>query len=307
AGRTPGRARLPPPPSSSSGAWGRRKLEPRAPPPASPWGPRRSRASSPRPRPRPRPGACPAPSPPPCLQWRPEPGRGRGRGRRGWVGNAPRPRRKRRFLVPSGANSDTRSRPIVKRNEVATGPAASVLCPTVPTPRPAVPPPPPLPPPQVSGLLSAPARLLLPPRFKSPPGPAAAPLPASRRGTMPRTLGPLAALLALLLLGFFPPPAFGQNATVKAGVCPERPAADNCTEDCLSDGDCPDTSKCCRAGCSSQCLIPNDKPGTCPEVKSGIPLLGLCHDQCQVDSECLGQQKCCKNGCGKVSCVTPDF
>ncbi|XP_039768729.1 WAP four-disulfide core domain protein 2 isoform X2 [Ornithorhynchus anatinus] len=74
---------------------------------------------------------------------------------------------------------------------------------------------------------------------------------------MPRTLGPLAALLALLLLGFFPPPAFGQNATVKAGVCPERPAADNCTEDCLSDGDCPDTSKCCRAGCSSQCLIPN--------------------------------------------------
>ncbi|XP_038606665.1 WAP four-disulfide core domain protein 2 [Tachyglossus aculeatus] len=173
-----------------------------------------------------------------------------------------------------------------------------------PRPSPPLGPPCPLP---AAGPLPAPARLLLPRRFKSPPGTAAAPVPGSRCGTMPRTLAPLAVLLALLLLGFFPPPASSQNATVKAGVCPERPAADNCTMDCTSDEDCADTSKCCSIGCSRQCLIPNDKPGTCPEVKSGIPLLGLCHDQCQVDSECLGQQKCCKNGCGKVSCVTPNF
>ncbi|XP_017396721.1 WAP four-disulfide core domain protein 2 isoform X2 [Cebus imitator] len=50
-----------------------------------------------------------------------------------------------------------------------------------------------------------------------------------------------------------------------------------------------------------------DKEGSCPQVNSVFPQLGLCQDQCQVDSQCPGRMKCCRNGCGKVSCVTPNF
>uniref|UniRef100_A0A2K5SBX5 WAP four-disulfide core domain 2 n=2 Tax=Cebidae TaxID=9498 RepID=A0A2K5SBX5_CEBIM len=53
-------------------------------------------------------------------------------------------------------------------------------------------------------------------------------------------------------------------------------------------------------------LVP-DKEGSCPQVNSVFPQLGLCQDQCQVDSQCPGRMKCCRNGCGKVSCVTPNF
>ncbi|XP_062479777.1 waprin-Thr1-like isoform X3 [Pezoporus occidentalis] len=48
-----------------------------------------------------------------------------------------------------------------------------------------------------------------------------------------------------------------------------------------------------------------EKPGTCPPVSPGIPMLGVCTNQCKSDSNCSGNQKCCRNGCGKVSCVTP--
>ncbi|XP_074409615.1 uncharacterized protein LOC102068762 isoform X2 [Zonotrichia albicollis] len=47
------------------------------------------------------------------------------------------------------------------------------------------------------------------------------------------------------------------------------------------------------------------KPGTCPPVNPGIPMLGVCSNQCKTDANCAGIQKCCRNGCGKVSCVTP--
>ncbi|XP_042688191.1 WAP four-disulfide core domain protein 2-like [Centrocercus urophasianus] len=94
--------------------------------------------------------------------------------------------------------------------------------------------------------------------------------------------------------------------SVKAGVCPE-PAAEeaNCTMGCQSDGDCESTLKCCPAACGKACQEPNEKPGTCPSVKPGIPMLGLCINQCKMDSNCSGSLKCCRNGCGKVSCVTP--
>ncbi|XP_054996220.1 WAP four-disulfide core domain protein 2 [Sorex araneus] len=91
----------------------------------------------------------------------------------------------------------------------------------------------------------------------------------------------------------------------KAGVCPPLEASSNCTQECRSDGDCADNLKCCRAGCASVCHLPNEKPGSCPQVDSGIPQLGVCVDQCQADSQCAGQMKCCRNGCGNVSCVTP--
>uniref|UniRef100_A0A8D2MAX4 WAP domain-containing protein n=1 Tax=Zonotrichia albicollis TaxID=44394 RepID=A0A8D2MAX4_ZONAL len=49
----------------------------------------------------------------------------------------------------------------------------------------------------------------------------------------------------------------------------------------------------------------SEKPGTCPPVNPGIPMLGVCSNQCKTDANCAGIQKCCRNGCGKVSCVTP--
>ncbi|XP_015334385.1 WAP four-disulfide core domain protein 2 isoform X2 [Marmota marmota marmota] len=109
-----------------------------------------------------------------------------------------------------------------------------------------------------------------------------------------------ALLLGLLLLGL--PPATG--AGERTGVCPQLPADVNCTKECLSDSDCADYRKCCQAGCGSVCSIPNEKPGSCPNVD--LPQLGICQDQCQEDSQCTGPMKCCRNGCGKVSCVTPD-
>ncbi|XP_032054350.1 WAP four-disulfide core domain protein 2 [Aythya fuligula] len=115
-------------------------------------------------------------------------------------------------------------------------------------------------------------------------------------------------LAGLLVLWAELPPASAQNVTTKAGVCPD-PATEeaNCTVGCQSDGDCESTLKCCPAACGTACLEPDEKPGTCPPVKPGIPMLGLCANQCKTDSNCPGSLKCCRNGCGKVSCVTPHY
>ncbi|XP_068768847.1 WAP four-disulfide core domain protein 2-like [Struthio camelus] len=113
-------------------------------------------------------------------------------------------------------------------------------------------------------------------------------------------------LVGLLALWAELPPASAQNDTTKAGVCPD-PAMEeaNCTLGCQSDSDCESTRKCCPAACGRACQDPDEKPGTCPPVKPGIPMLGLCLNQCKTDSNCSGGLKCCRNGCGKVSCVTP--
>uniref|UniRef100_A0A669P0N0 WAP four-disulfide core domain 2 n=2 Tax=Phasianinae TaxID=9072 RepID=A0A669P0N0_PHACC len=134
-----------------------------------------------------------------------------------------------------------------------------------------------------------------------PGGPAHAQLPC----TMPKASSALL-LAGLLVLWAELLPASVLNVTIKAGVCPE-PAAEeaNCTMGCQSDGDCESTLKCCPAACGKACQEPNEKPGTCPSVKPGIPMLGLCINQCKMDSNCSGSLKCCRNGCGKVSCVTP--
>ncbi|KAL0594918.1 WAP four-disulfide core domain protein 2 [Plecturocebus cupreus] len=84
------------------------------------------------------------------------------------------------------------------------------------------------------------------------------------------------------------------------GVCPKLQADQNCTQECVSDSECADNLKCCRAGCATFCALPNDKEGSCPQVNSDFPQLGLCRDQCQVDSQCPGRMKCCRNGCGKM-------
>ncbi|KAM6113056.1 LOW QUALITY PROTEIN: WAP four-disulfide core domain protein 3 [Pterocles gutturalis] len=110
-------------------------------------------------------------------------------------------------------------------------------------------------------------------------------------------------LAGLLALWAEPPPASAQNAPRKP-VCPEPSMeAVNCTVGC-PDGDC-ESTQCCRRPAAWPCQKPNEKPGTCPPVSPGIPMLGICTNQCKSDSNCAGGQKCCRNGCGKVSCVTP--
>ncbi|XP_030616908.1 WAP four-disulfide core domain protein 2-like, partial [Delphinapterus leucas] len=62
----------------------------------------------------------------------------------------------------------------------------------------------------------------------------------------------VAALLLGLLLGL--PPVTGTGAE-KSG--PTLEVDLNCTQECLSDGECADNLKCCRAGCATVCQMPN--------------------------------------------------
>ncbi|TFK02213.1 Waprin-Phi1 [Platysternon megacephalum] len=90
----------------------------------------------------------------------------------------------------------------------------------------------------------------------------------------------------------------------KEGVCPDTAVeAANCTEQCQADSDCEENLKCCQMGCGWSCQIPNVKPGSCPVVQGGIPLLGLCKNQCTMDSHCPGTMKCCINGCRRQACL----
>ncbi|KAJ8787126.1 hypothetical protein J1605_023158, partial [Eschrichtius robustus] len=47
----------------------------------------------------------------------------------------------------------------------------------------------------------------------------------------------------------------------KSGVCPALEVDLNRTQECLSDGECADNLKCCRAGCATVCQMPNGNPG----------------------------------------------
>ncbi|XP_019395057.1 PREDICTED: WAP four-disulfide core domain protein 2-like isoform X1 [Crocodylus porosus] len=119
-------------------------------------------------------------------------------------------------------------------------------------------------------------------------------------------------LVGLLMLGDALPLAPGAGLIPrresKAGVCPdEAKEAANCTEGCQDDSNCNGSLKCCLTACGMACQTPNAKPGNCPEIKPGIPMLGLCRNQCSMDSHCISNMKCCANGCGKVSCMTPVF
>ncbi|XP_064132502.1 WAP four-disulfide core domain protein 2 [Loxodonta africana] len=87
-------------------------------------------------------------------------------------------------------------------------------------------------------------------------------MPASR-------LGPLAAALLLGLLLLVLPPVRSDTETQKAGVCPELQGDLNCTEECVSDRDCADNLKCCRAGCVAVCVLPNGNPAATSAERAG--------------------------------------
>ncbi|TKC43589.1 hypothetical protein EI555_011944, partial [Monodon monoceros] len=56
----------------------------------------------------------------------------------------------------------------------------------------------------------------------------------------------------------------------------------NCTQECLSDGECADNLKCCWAGCATVCQMPNEKQGSCSKLDIACPQLSLCLNHCQV-------------------------
>ncbi|XP_068927963.1 WAP four-disulfide core domain protein 2-like isoform X1 [Petaurus breviceps papuanus] len=125
---------------------------------------------------------------------------------------------------------------------------------------------------------------------------------------MASKFSPFSAFFSGLFLFFFLglAPAIGQNHTEKVGVCPGVLESKDCPVECRTDEDCPDVHKCCTAGCTSVCTIPNEKKGKCPDNDSSISMLGICKDECYGDSDCSGPLKCCINGCGNHSCLTPD-
>ncbi|XP_036609068.1 WAP four-disulfide core domain protein 2-like [Trichosurus vulpecula] len=124
---------------------------------------------------------------------------------------------------------------------------------------------------------------------------------------MASKLAPFSAFFgSLFFLSFLgPTPTIGQNDTQKVGVCPEVLESQDCPVECRTDGDCPDVLKCCTVGCTSVCVVPNEKKGKCPINDSSISLLGICKDECYGDSDCSGSLKCCINGCGNHSCLKP--
>uniref|UniRef100_A0A8C0DHG8 WAP four-disulfide core domain protein 2 n=1 Tax=Balaenoptera musculus TaxID=9771 RepID=A0A8C0DHG8_BALMU len=72
----------------------------------------------------------------------------------------------------------------------------------------------------------------------------------------------LSQLIATLLLGLPPLPVrLPGTGAEKSGVCPTLEVDLNCTQECLSDAECADNLKCCRAGCTTVCQMPNGNPG----------------------------------------------
>uniref|UniRef100_A0A098M207 Waprin n=1 Tax=Hypsiglena sp. JMG-2014 TaxID=1550645 RepID=A0A098M207_9SAUR len=127
-----------------------------------------------------------------------------------------------------------------------------------------------------------------------------------RRGSYPLLVFSLVGLLTACAQE---PDAAGQSTTAvaeKAGTCPqaklEMPSG-NCTEDCQSDVGCEENKKCCRTGCGTSCQIPDDKPGSCPNMDMPIRPLAPCKSTCKTDSDCESTDKCCENGCGFMTCT----
>ncbi|XP_068927965.1 supwaprin-a-like isoform X2 [Petaurus breviceps papuanus] len=85
---------------------------------------------------------------------------------------------------------------------------------------------------------------------------------------MASKFSPFSAFFSGLFLFFFLglAPAIGQNHTEKVGVCPGVLESKDCPVECRTDEDCPDVHKCCTAGCTSVCTIPN-APGQIQERK----------------------------------------
>ncbi|XP_006821660.1 uncharacterized protein LOC100371432 [Saccoglossus kowalevskii] len=91
----------------------------------------------------------------------------------------------------------------------------------------------------------------------------------------------------------------------KQGVCPlstDMPLT--CVSECVKDGDCSGTRKCCNNGCASVCVSPRpqEKHGNCPAIT--LDTIGSCTVECINDYNCHGNSKCCFNGCGKT-CTLP--
>lgn len=84
----------------------------------------------------------------------------------------------------------------------------------------------------------------------------------------------------------------------KYGYCPTAIPPDGsktiCVVLCNSDAECPGAKKCCKHGCTVQCMEP-EHPGSCPRELHKFIL--PCRKSCDYDSNCAKGYKCCKYGC----------
>lgn len=55
----------------------------------------------------------------------------------------------------------------------------------------------------------------------------------------------------------------------KPGVCPQLQESTECVEECSSDNQCFDSLKCCQAGCSFICSLPNGNPSAIWQRQGG--------------------------------------
>lgn len=55
----------------------------------------------------------------------------------------------------------------------------------------------------------------------------------------------------------------------KPGVCPQLQESTECVEECSSDNQCFDSLKCCQAGCSFICTLPNGNPSATWQGQGG--------------------------------------
>ena len=120
---------------------------------------------------------------------------------------------------------------------------------------------------------------------------------------------PLSPSLSLSLSLLLPPPS--PTAVPHGLSCP--PLDDDvggiCSEECPSDGDCPNGQLCCSNGCGHSCVDPIRIPYHTPPADSMCPpidddVAGTCDERCTNNSDCGVGEMCCSNGCGHV-CMAP--
>ncbi|XP_045527734.1 papilin isoform X3 [Pieris brassicae] len=90
--------------------------------------------------------------------------------------------------------------------------------------------------------------------------------------------------------------------TNKTGVCPTIYSSEDCREECHDDSDCAGVGKCCAAGCSQRCLVPEPIPATSPSPSTTLYVPGIPQAP-EVDSETEAQVRATEGGKATLRCL----
>jgi hypothetical protein len=127
-----------------------------------------------------------------------------------------------------------------------------------------------------------------------------------------QTPRPIPALRDAIKPGFCPP----VRSRTYLRVLAQFAGGSACTDQCISDADCSESTRCCPGECGSSCIRPVllptpllPKPGACPAATYpfGCPteLAGSTTNECSMDADCAGRSKCCSDGCAST-CSPPE-